>query len=147
MSLCGLSWEKAYGLFITVRPLQLPRQEESTREHSGPFVNTSTHFRQLGGPYIFMLFRNRIFQEAHGCSCVLLFDLVFLWQMKISSGSCKKKTKRKLMPFLPIFLNEVSFTCNPKILWSRGQVNEELLHSLLGLCTKVFLCCCFCRCC
>lgn len=96
MSLCGLSWEKAYGFFITVRPLQLPRQEESTREHSGPFVNASTHFRQLGGTIHFLLFRNRIFQEAHGCSCVLFFDLVFLWQMKISSGSCKKKTKRKL---------------------------------------------------
>lgn len=64
--------------------------------------------------------------------------------MKMSSRSCKKKTKRKLwgrgvlMPFPPIVLNEVSFTCNPKILWSRGLLNEELLHSLLGFSLKCF---------
>lgn len=56
MSLCGLSWEKAYGFFITVRPLQLPRQEESTREHSGPFFNASAHFRQLDGTIHFYAF-------------------------------------------------------------------------------------------
>lgn len=42
------------------------------------------------------------------------------------------------MPYPPIVLNAVSSTCNPKILWSRGQLNEELLHSQLGFSRKCF---------
>lgn len=96
MSLCGLSWEKAYGFFITVRPLQIPRQEESTREHSGPFHHASAHFRQLGGTIHFYAFSELDISGSTWLFLCFVVDLVFWWQMKISSGSHKKKTKRKL---------------------------------------------------